>query len=304
MPPDDTEDAAAKLRESPGAGTGAAHLLPLALNATQKRLLELTALWPWLTNADLSGISGLPESKVASELRWPVRQWLVEKRRVAGRLRITLSDRGLALLARRDRVNVQGVLRQWSAASYDDGGHGVAGTRARDLARHLGHTAAVYRFFAELGRQARAQGGELLLALPPHRAQRSYVTGGRVSHIKPDGYGHVKLHGGSVRFFLEWEQRAAHPAQFRAKLAAYLSYYRTGRAQDDYGAPPVLLVVLRDELVESGFLSTALRLRTGQETPAVLATYAELLRDDGPLGPIWRSEPGGGRTWLALLKSP
>ena len=93
--------------------------------------------------------------------------------RIAGG-RLVLGDRGLALLARRDRAAVGLARRRWSAALLDPDGpfawRNVSGRRSRQLLRNLEHTAAVHGFVAGLARQARGEGWEVLQLDPPHRA--------------------------------------------------------------------------------------------------------------------------------------
>lgn len=98
-------------------------------------------------------------------------------------------------------------------------------------------------------------------------------------------------------FLLEWERRALHPALSRAKLAPYLRYYATRWPMEDYGAYPVLLMVLRDEIAESLFLRVAQEelAKSGIATLRALASYEDLIETRGPLSPVWADRPGSGR---------
>ena len=133
---------------------------------------------------------------------------------------------------------------------------------------------------------------------PPHRAQRRYSVSGHFRTLKPDGYAHVRLNGQDRHLFLEWEQRAAYPSQFLAKLQPYFSYFETRRPLEDHGDYPVVLVVLRDELVETQFLKMADRWRVAQSSDrlVILTTHRNLLRGQGPLAAIWRRPEDLGRT--------
>jgi hypothetical protein len=238
--------------------------------------------------------------RASQELEAPVRLGLVEKLHLGGRLRYALSDRGLTFLARRDRLSVPGMLRRWSTSPTDPSvprsWDNMRGIRARQLARHVAHTGAVHRFLAALGNHARHQGHKLLL-YPPHLAQRSYREGGRTFTLKPDAYGQYRTGSVVHHFFLEWEQRATHPAQFREKLAPYLRYYSTRQPLEDYGAYPSLLLVFRDELMESSFLRVAVREIEAAKVNmlSAMATYAAIVEAQGPLSPIWRQSVGSSR---------
>ena len=87
-------------------------MLPAALGAGAKRVLDLIADWPWIGRRDLAGLAGVSGQRVSQLLAPAGEAGLVT--REAGLL--ALSDRGLALLARRDRSAVNLALARWSAA--------------------------------------------------------------------------------------------------------------------------------------------------------------------------------------------
>ena len=293
-PPVDLEERAEALRAAPASAPVDKHLLPLVLHGGEKRLMGAVALWPLATIADLMGLLGMTKGKVVNSLRLLSGLGLVERLRLHKRTRFVLSNRGLIYLARRDRVSPGRLIRQWSPNATDVADRPlvprVRGSRLGDLLRHIGHTAAVYRFWAELGRQVRAAGGEVLNMQPPHRSHRRYSVSGHFRTLKPDGYAHVRLNGQDRHFFLEWEQRAAYPSQFLAKLQPYFSYFETRRPLEDHGEYPVLLVVLRDEIVATQFLKMADRWRADRSMDrlAILVTHGNLHYGQGPLAAIWR----------------
>ncbi len=84
------------LRETPD------WMLPAALGAGAKRVLDLIADWPWIGRRDLAGLAGVSSQRVSQVLAPAGEAGLLT--REAGRF--ALSDRGLALLARRDRSAV------------------------------------------------------------------------------------------------------------------------------------------------------------------------------------------------------
>ena len=76
------------------------------LTSAEKRILDLVADWPWMHRdhlADLLDVSGPRASHLAIRLEG---LGLLTRISIEGLLRHALSDRGLALLARRDRTSV------------------------------------------------------------------------------------------------------------------------------------------------------------------------------------------------------
>ena len=155
------------------------HLLSLALDAGSKRVLDLIALWPWTGLADLKDLLGVSRTRTYQLLDRPLRLGLVVRTRHDGRARYALADRGIAFHARRDRVATSMALRRWSPSRSGPESplswQSVRGSRTRQLARHIDHTAAVHSFMAAISRQARETGGSLVEAEPPHPG-RAHVS--------------------------------------------------------------------------------------------------------------------------------
>ena len=86
---------------------------------------------------------------------------LVARVREAGG-RLALTDRGLALLARRDRTSLAVAKKRWSVAPEDAQAdydwRNVSGRNSRQLLRNLDHTAAVHAFLAATDRPGPAAG--------------------------------------------------------------------------------------------------------------------------------------------------
>ena len=170
-------------------------MLPAALGPAQKRALGLVADWPWITPAHLGGLLGVSDRRVSQLLQSLREASLIER----ARDRLALSDRGLALLARRDRSAVHLALKRWSARPLDRDApptwRNVCGRRSRQLLRTAGHTAAVHGFLAELAQQARSEGWEIVQLDPPHRASRYYRSRGAVRSIQPDAFAVLRREG-------------------------------------------------------------------------------------------------------------
>ena len=95
------------------------HALPAILKPAEKRALDLLADWPWILQRDVAGLMGLSETR-ASRLTNPLEAFGLVTRAAGGRLALT--DRGLAMLARRDRASVGVARKRWSVAPIDPEG--------------------------------------------------------------------------------------------------------------------------------------------------------------------------------------
>ncbi len=267
--------------------------LSASLGPSEKRALDLLADWPWLRLDHLAALLGVSRVRLRGLLR-RVEEWgLVGRTKVQGRFRLTLSDRGLAFLARRDRTSVGDLRRRWSAELVaQEGGfewRNVKGARARQLLRHLDHTEAVHGFLAALAEQARTTGWEVIQLDPPHRASRYFRFDSKLHSIQPDAFGVLRRERRERPFILEWERRAIRPSTMAARIAPYVRYFGSKRPVEDHGAIPLVLIAFEDRLASDQFLRVAQEEshRTGVELP-ILSSDRRLLAQQGPLGPTWR----------------
>ena len=289
-----------------GGSTGP--LLSVMLKPTEKRALDLIADWPWIAPGDLAVLLGVSASRLSRVLSRLEELGLVFSAPLDGR-RLALGDRALALLARRDRAAVALARRRWSAVPPDgrnsDDWRAIPGTRSRQLARHIEHTAGVHWFLARLAERARAEDGWRIVQLdPPHRAARYFRHGGALRSVHPDAFGVLRRGDGSWPFFLEWERRALHPSTMAARLAPYLRYYATDRPLADHGAVPAVLVVFEDSVAPAHFLRVAREEITRRSVDVPLwVTSREDLDGVGPLGVAWRSLFSTEQVSVATLRA-
>ena len=160
----------------PGAkyATVPAFMLPSLLKPTEKRALDFVSEWPWIAMEDLAGLLDLSITRTY-RLASALETFGLVTRVPAGGRRLTLTDRGLSVLARRDRTSVGWARKRWSSAPRDaDDWRSVSGRRSRQLLRNMEHTEAVHGFMAALARQARALGWEVPQLDPPRRASRYF----------------------------------------------------------------------------------------------------------------------------------
>ena len=268
-------------------------MLAALLGPTEKRCLDLIGDWPWLQLDHLAALLGVSRVRLRGLLRHASEWGLVVRADLAGRPRLALSDRGLAVLARRDRASVGETRKRWSVefiardAAFD--WRSVIGTRSRQLLRHLDHTESVHGFLAALAEQARSNGRELIQLDPPQRASRYFRCEDRLRSIQPDAFGVLRRNGRDQPFFLEWERRAIRPSTMAARLAPYLRYYASRRPVEDHGAIPIVLVVFADQVASDHFLRVAHEeMKRADVDLPLLVSDRRLLEQASPLGPAWR----------------
>ena len=290
--PDEEPPVRASLPADHDADAGEDWMLPAMLRPVEKRALDLIADWPWLTSAHLGALMGLKRSRLSEVVGRLRSLGLALDGAVEGRRRLAVTDRGLAMLARRDRASVGGARKRWSAAPLDADApfswRNVSGRRSRQLLRNVEHTAAVHGFIAALSRQARSRSGEVVQLDPPRRASRYFRYADRLHSVHPDAFGVLRRGDATWPFFLEWERRAVRPVTMAARLAPYLRYYSSHRPTDDHGTRPDVRVVFHDDLAATHFLRIAQdeMERAGVEVP-LLVSHRELVGLEGPLGRAW-----------------
>ena len=282
-------------------------LLPTLLKPSGKLALNLVSDWPWVAPQHLRMLMGVSQGRLSQVLLPLADAELIERVSCQGQ-RLVLTDRGLALLARRDRASVGVARKRWSAAATDLrkqlDWRNVSGRRSRQLLRNIEHTAAVHGFLAALAEQARSLGWEIVQLDPPHRASRHFRYGDRLRSIHPDAFGVLRRAGVTWSFFLEWERRAVRPTTMADRLAPYLRYYSTHRPTDDHGFRPNVLVVFDDDLAATHFLNLARDEmdQAGTNVP-LLVSSGRLLERQGPLSRVWQTPQGWEHPHALEVKS-
>ena len=268
-------------------------MLPVMLRPAEKRALDLISDWPWIALGELAGLMDVTPQRT-SNIVIPLEGFgLTARPREAGG-RLALTDRGLSLLARRDRTSVAVARSRWSIALEDMEGprewRNVTGRRTRQLLRNMEHTAAVHGFLAALSAQARLLGWEVVQLDPPRRASRHFRHDGGMRAVNPDAFGVLRKDDATWPFFLEWERRAVRPSTMSDRLAPYLRYFSSHRPTDDHGARPSVLVVFDDEIARTHFLRVAREeMRAEGVTVPLWVSHGEAVDALGPLGRAWRS---------------
>ncbi len=269
-------------------------LLPARLSPTEKRALALIGDWLWIRPAHLAGVLAVSTRRLAHILSRLQELHLVSRVNYDRAPRLSLTDDGLASLARRDRASVGNARNRWSTTpirpAHPFAWRNVRGARARQLLRHLDHTDSVHRFVAALSKHAAAESLEIDQLDPPHRASRYFRLEGAVRSVQPDAFISLLAHGGKRAYFLEYERRAVRPVTMAARLAPYLRYYGSSRPLEDHGVIPTILIVFEDEVAADHFRRVARQemARAAVELPLLVSDRRTVERL-GPLGGAWAS---------------
>ncbi len=269
------------------------HLLPAILRSAEKRALDLIFDWPWIALTDLAGLMNVSVPR-ASQIVAPLEGFNLVVRPSDTARRLTLTDRALGLLARRDRTSLAMAKNRWSAAPLFPGTPldwaNVTGARSRQLLRNLQHSAAVHVFLAALTVQAALIEWEVVQVDPPRRASRHFRHKEGQRSVNPDAFGVLRKGDTTLPFFLEWERRAVRPSTMSARLAPYLRYYSSHRPTDDHGVRPSVLVVFDDEIAHTHFLRLAREeMQAGNVIVPLWVSHSGAIEELGPLGRAWRT---------------
>ena len=236
-----------------------ASALSVLLTRAGKDALDLLAAWPLCTREQLAWLmGGVTLRRVNQVLSSLSQRSLV---RADGPLHM-LTDEGLTLLARRDRVAVGLTLDRWSAEpAYSNPGV-YAGTALRSLASQLRHNEGVTGFAAALTTEvAHSPNHGLFDLLPTSRSSIGYRYDWITYVILPDASFTLEYRGRWRPYLLEFERRATTPKRILDRLESYRRYFLSGWAERDHGGfLPRVLFVFETPGNEDAFLDAADRL--------------------------------------------
>ena len=94
-------------------------MLPALLKPTEKLAVDLLSDWPWLAPAHLGTLLGVKRSRLSQVALRLAELGLMATAAVQGQRRLALTDRGLAMLSRRDRAAPGTARQRWSASLVD-----------------------------------------------------------------------------------------------------------------------------------------------------------------------------------------
>ncbi len=260
--------------------------LAVQLTRAEKDALDLLCAWPLCTRQQLAGLMGGVTLRRVNQVLRSLRQHDLVREDDS---RLTLTDRRLTCLARRDRAAVGLILDRWTAQPSLSNPSVYAGSALRALASQMSHHCGVTNFAAGLSAEvARSQDYDLFDLLPTHRGSIGYRCHRTNYVIHPDASFTLEYKGKWLPFLLEFERRATTPQRIPQRLASYQRYFQSGWAQRDHGGRlPVVLFVFETPESEAAFLDVS----DGTEGLDVITSNAEALAERGVLGEAWTFPP-------------
>ena len=272
-------------------------MLPSVLKPAEKRALDLIADWPWLTPPHLGALMALERTRLAEVLGRLASLELVRSVMVQQRRRLVLTDRALAMLARRGpgvrgRREIALERRTRRCAALALGRRRPQPPAAPERRAHR-RRPLVRRGAGEAGACAFAGDPPTRPAAAAHPATSATAASCAPSTPTPSAScarEHLPRPSSS-----SGSAAPCGPRPWRPRLAPYLRYYSSQRPTDDHGVQPVVLVVFEDEIAQAHFLRVAKdeMARTGVSLP-LFVSHRELLEREGPLGRAWRAVGDAG----------
>ena len=174
------------------------------------------------------------------------------------------------------------------SVSEGDGGE-FRGGSVKVIARELEHNDGLNYFIDRLWSDPRG-GWARMESVPTHRARRRFVQDGQVRIVMPDALVDLESADGRLTsLMVEYERRAKYPSSMGKKLMPYRRYFDSQAVYEDCDGVPLVLFVLGSSEAESVFLRAVWNdMERSRGRVPFLCTTDELVREVGPLGPIWR----------------
>ena len=272
------------------------------MTSAEKRFLDVLHDWPLSKRQHYMSVMDVSASRLTDMFRAVSDMGFVEVIRT-GRSdvkRYALSDAGLTYLCRRDRTEVRAKLDKLSVSEGDDGE--FRGGSVKVIARELEHNDGLSYFIDRLWSDPRG-GWARMESVPTHRARRRFVQEGQVRIVMPDALVDLESADGRLTsLMVEYERRAKYPSAMGKKLMPYRRYFDSQAVYEDCDGVPLVLFVLGSSEAESVFLRAVWNdMERSRGRVPFLCTTDELVREVGPLGPIWRMAWSDGDRRVELL---
>ncbi|MGE3961771.1 MAG: replication-relaxation family protein [Dehalococcoidia bacterium] len=218
-----------------------------------------------------------------------------------------LTHRGLEVLAAAEGVP---PLRyaEHAGLAVETSAKGRGGNRLRNLRRNFAHTLGVNHVFISLTRTARRCGHHAPYWWSESEATTPFDLDGDRYWIRPDGSGCYYLGEERRHFLLEYDRGTMRRRDYMRKLRGLAAYFLSEKAEREYGAGLVVLVVSETDHGERRFAEAVRLAETFWDVslPVLLTTRERMDgRWLGMLGPIWRTPTEERRrNWLGEIATP
>ena len=256
------------------------------LKMSDKRYLDLIAKFYFPKEEHIQRIDGikpLPHRNIVLRLK---KAGLIERFELNGDKRVALSDEALRVISLRDRMLPKTALKKRSIGLDSDGNY--IGTEMQDGLHSLRHDDGVNGIIALYAEHARRENIDFNFEVARHLHRGYTDRQGKKRQLAPDLQ--LELFGSGF-FFVEVEQRAHTPTQFRTKIMPYIHYFRSKQWEHDLRAEPVVLFLLRDAATSYRFLTMARNIcdREAVVFPLGVTDIAAASGDNPVSTPMWLS---------------
>ena len=117
--------------------------------------------------------------------------------------------------------------------------------------------------------------------------ERRYRVGEQWYNLRPDALAEYRVGQQRMRFWLEWDRGTMNVRDLAIKFTSYAHYIASREWAREHSMLPVLICVAPDIAQEKRMQRVAQVSLTRSPGAVVWTTTAVLLKDHGPLAPIW-----------------
>jgi predicted transcriptional regulator len=262
-------------------------LLGLRLTPCQWNILRLLLAHPLLSDEELADFLDIQWRSVRCSLYELHQLRCLEPIATEVGKRWHLCERGLRLVAAVNHIHIRNI-----AALSDDGAESETSTVVQRgeawLLQRIGHTAGIYSFFARLAQASKREPEQALGWWETGVVcERRYRVGEQWYNLRPDALAEYRIGQQQMRFWLEWDRGTMNVRDLAVKLTSYAHYIASREWAREHLMLPVLICVAPDIAQEKRMQRIAQDRLTRSPGVVLLTTTAVLLKDHGPLAPIW-----------------
>jgi hypothetical protein len=264
-------------------------LLGLRITQGQWRMLRLLLAHPLLSDEELAACLALGRKSVRCALYDLAALACLEPVATSAGKRWRLRERALLLLASANHLSIWSIAQRPDAGGTEKKGTPVLVQRGESwLLQRIAHTAGIYGFSAALAAAARQVPEQALCWWETGAAcERRYCVGEQWYNLRPDALAEYRAGTRRQRFWLEWDRGTMNVRDLTVKFTSY-AHYLASREWAREGAIPPSLLCVAPELAQERRIQRVAQTSLSPITRLVVwTTTAVLLREYGPLAPIW-----------------
>jgi hypothetical protein len=262
-------------------------LLGLRLTPGMWAILRLLLAHPLLSDEELATLLSLQQKSVRSLLYTLHRLSCLEPVVTPAGKRWHLWERGLRLIAAANHMHIHTIAIVPDGVASPDTPPLVQRGEAW-LLQHIEHTAGVYGFFAALAQAARRAPEQALCWWETGAAcERRYRVGEHWYNLRPDALAEYRVGKSRIRFWLEWDRGTMNVRDLAVKFRSYAHYLASREWARERTVLPRLFVVAPEIAQERRMYRVAQANLAHASGLFIWTTTAVLLREQGPLAPIW-----------------